>query len=430
MGFSLNELVETRGWKKFMAKVYGWGASVVLVGAMFKIMHWPGAGPMIVMGLSTEAFIFFTSAFEPLYVEWDWSLAYPVLAGMDDEIDEDLKGKDKISKKSASERFDELINSADITPELFEKLGLGLRSLNKTTEKLSDVSDASVATNNYITSFDKASSKVSEFADLYGQSAQSLNNSANSLSKSYEKSAELVSGSITSFTETISQSGNKVSSMITNSGKQLSEVINSSATSFADNMNSSGNEIANNITNSGKKLSEVIDSSVNSFSNTITNSGSEIAKTITNSGTKLSEVINSSTASFADTMTNSGSEIAKMVTDSGTKLSESYSQLAEIMSSELENTKSGSKSYGEQLQMMSKNLIALNSIFELQLQDSNEHLESTKKLYTGMEDIIDNMKNSANDVKKYREEISKLSQNLSAMNTIYGNMLSAMNFSK
>jgi len=364
MGFSINELVETRGWKKFMAKVYGWGASVVLVGAMFKIMHWPGAGPMIVMGLSTEAFIFFTSAFEPLYVEWDWSLAYPVLAGMDDEIDEDLKGKDKISKKSASERFDELINSADITPELFEKLGLGLRSLNKTTEKLSDVSDASVATNKYITSFDKASSKVSEFADLYGQSAQSLNNSANSLSKSYEKSAELVSGSITSFTETISQSGNKVSSMITNSGKQLSEVINSS------------------------------------------------------------------TASFADTMTNSGSEIAKMVTDSGTKLSESYSQLAEIMSSELENTKSGSKSYGEQLQMMSKNLIALNSIFELQLQDSNEHLESTKKLYTGMEDIIDNMKNSANDVKKYREEISKLSQNLSAMNTIYGNMLSAMNFSK
>ena len=80
--------------------------------------------------------------------------------------------------------------------------------------------------------------------------------------------------------------------------------------------------------------------------------------------------------------------------------------------------------------MMSKNLIALNSIFELQLQDSNEHLESTKKLYTGMEDIIDNMKSSANDVKKYREEISKLSQNLSAMNTIYGNMLSAMNFSK
>ena len=337
MGFSIGELVETRGWKKFMAKVYGWGASVVLVGAMFKIMHWPGAGIMIVIGLSTEAFIFFTSAFEPLHVEWDWSLAYPILAGMDDEIiDEDLKEKDKISKKSASERFDELINSADITPELFEKLGLGLRSLNKTTEKLSDVSDASVATNKYITSFDKASSKVSEFADLYGQSAQSLNNSANSLSKSYEKSAELVSGSITSFTETISQSGNKVSSMITNSGKQLSEVINSSATSFANNMNSSGNEIANNITNSGKKLSEVIDSSVNSFSNTMTNSGSEIAKTITNSGTKLSEVINSSAISFADTMTNSGSEIAKMVTDSGTKLSESYSQLAEIMSSELE----------------------------------------------------------------------------------------------
>lgn len=365
MGFSLNEMTQTRGWKVFMSKVYGWGASVVLVGAMFKIMHWTGSGTMLVLGLSTEAFIFFTSAFEPLHQEWDWSLAYPVLAGMHDEIeDEDLKKKDKNSKKSALERFDELINSSDITPELFEKLGNGLRSLNETTEKLSDVSDASVASNNYVASFDKASLKVSEFADLYGKSAQSLNNSANSLSKSYEKSAELVSGSVNTFSDTITQSGNKVSSMITNSGKQLSEVINSSA------------------------------------------------------------------ASFANTMTNSGTEIAKEINSSGKKLSESYNQLSETMNAEFENTKNGSKSYSEQLQIMSKNLVALNSIYELQLQDSNEHFESAKNLFTGMEDIMVNMKNSADDVKKYREEISKLSQNLSAMNTIYGNMLSAMNFSK
>ncbi len=398
MGFSLNEMTQTRGWKVFMSKVYGWGASVVLVGAMFKIMHWTGSGTMLVLGLSTEAFIFFTSAFEPLHQEWDWSLAYPVLAGMHDEIeDEDLKKKDKNSKKSALERFDELINSSDITPELFEKLGNGLRSLNETTEKLSDVSDASVASNNYVASFDKASLKVSEFADLYGKSAQSLNNSANSLSKSYEKSAELVSGSVNTFSDTITQSGNKVSSMITNSGKQLSEVINSSAASFA---------------------------------NTMTNSGTEIAKEINSSGKKLSEVFDNSIASFGNTITNSGTEIAKEINSSGKKLSESYNQLSETMNAEFENTKNGSKSYSEQLQIMSKNLVALNSIYELQLQDSNEHFESAKNLFTGMEDIMVNMKNSADDVKKYREEISKLSQNLSAMNTIYGNMLSAMNFSK
>ncbi len=332
MGFSISELTQTRGWKNFMSKVYGWGATVVLLGAMFKIMHWPGAGVMIVLGLSTEAFIFFTSAFEPLHQEWDWSLAYPELAGMHDEIeDEDLKKKEKSNKKSALEKFDELINKAEITPELFEKLGHGLRSLNETTEKLSDVSEASAATNNYVASFEKASSKVNEFADLYGQSAQALNTSASTLTKSYEKSAEIVSGSVSTFSDTIANSGNKVSGMITETGQ---------------------------------------------------------------------------------------------------KLSESYSRLAEAMNSEFENTKSGSKSYSEQLQVMSKNLVALNSIYELQLQGSNEYLETSKQLFAGMDDIMVNMKNSAEDVKKYRDEISKLGTNLSAMNTIYGNMLSAMNFSK
>ena len=61
---SIAELVETDGWKKFMAKVYGWGASVVMIGALFKIQHYPGAGPMLVVGLLTEAVIFFFSAFE------------------------------------------------------------------------------------------------------------------------------------------------------------------------------------------------------------------------------------------------------------------------------------------------------------------------------------------------------------------------------
>ena len=76
---SISELVETDGWKKFMAKVYGWGASVVMVGALFKIQHYPGAGPMLVVGLLTEAVIFFFSAFEPVHAEIDWTLVYPEL---------------------------------------------------------------------------------------------------------------------------------------------------------------------------------------------------------------------------------------------------------------------------------------------------------------------------------------------------------------
>ena len=363
MGFSIGHIVESRGWKLFMAKVYGWGAAVVLVGAMFKIMHWPGAGMMLVIGLSTEAFIFFTSAFEPLHTEWDWSLAYPELAGMHDDIeDSDAKKSEFDSKKTALEKFDSLINSAEITPELFEKLGHGLKSLNDTTEKLSDVSEASVATNNYVASFEKASNKVNEFADLYGQSATTLNNSASNLAKSYDQSADLVSGSISEFANTMNQSGQSVSKMVTETGQKITETV----------------------------------------------------------GVSMNE--------FNSTLGNTSNEMSRVLSESGAKLSESYSRLADAMNSEFENTTAGSKGYAEQLHSMTKNLTALNSMYELQLQGSNEHLEGAKKLFSGMEEIMINMKESANDVKMYRDEISKLGQNLAAMNTIYGNMLSAMNF--
>src|SRR5664279_4468221 len=82
---SLAELVQSSGWKNFIAKLYGLGASVVIIGALFKIQHWAFAGTMLTIGLLTEAVIFFFSAFEPLHEEIDWSLVYPELAGIPEE---------------------------------------------------------------------------------------------------------------------------------------------------------------------------------------------------------------------------------------------------------------------------------------------------------------------------------------------------------
>jgi len=61
---ALSEIVHTSKWKAFMAKLYGWGASVVIIGALFKIQHYPMAGLLLSIGLITEAVIFFFSAFE------------------------------------------------------------------------------------------------------------------------------------------------------------------------------------------------------------------------------------------------------------------------------------------------------------------------------------------------------------------------------
>ena len=82
---SLQELVESPAYKKIMGYVYGWGASVAIIGALFKIMHYPGASIMLVAGLGVEAFIFFMSAFEPPHAMPDWTLVYPELLGLDDE---------------------------------------------------------------------------------------------------------------------------------------------------------------------------------------------------------------------------------------------------------------------------------------------------------------------------------------------------------
>ena len=81
---SIGNITEAKWYKAMMPKLYGWGAALVIIGALFKIEHLPGASIMLILGLSTEAIIFFFSAFEKPHVETDWSLVYPELAHMED----------------------------------------------------------------------------------------------------------------------------------------------------------------------------------------------------------------------------------------------------------------------------------------------------------------------------------------------------------
>ncbi len=91
MGFI--DALQSKKGKVFMGYLYGWGAAVVIVGAMFKIQHWPGASPMLVAGLSIEAVIFFFSAFEPIHEVYKWELVYPVLSH--GHVGLDVHGHDK-----------------------------------------------------------------------------------------------------------------------------------------------------------------------------------------------------------------------------------------------------------------------------------------------------------------------------------------------
>ena len=161
----------SKGWKKFMAKLYGFGASIVIIGALFKIQHWPGAGIMLTVGLGTEAVIFFFSAFEPIHEDIDWSLVYPELAGMHGESEPEPIEE---GSASATETLDKMLEEAKIGPELIQSLGDGMRNLTDTTKKMSDISEAHTATNDYVNSVKSAKKNVDTLSDSYNSAAKSL----------------------------------------------------------------------------------------------------------------------------------------------------------------------------------------------------------------------------------------------------------------
>lgn len=266
-----NFLASKKG-KRFMGMVYGLGAAVVIVGALFKILHWPGANEMLTVGLLTEAAIFAISAFEKPHEDPDWSLVYPELAGMHD--DEDGHGKKAIAdnKDGVTQQLDKMLEEAKVGPELIASLGNSLKTLGDNTSKLADITDASVATNEYVSSIKKASQSVDDLSDSYNKASESLTG--------------------------------------------------------------------------------------------------------------------------------------------------------------LSMTNQDGASYGEQLQRVSKNLSELNSIYELQLRGASQHSEATAKLYTGIESLMSNLHDSVADTKKYKEEMSQLTSNLTSLNTVYGNMLTAMNINR
>ena len=178
----IDQLVRSKGYKNFMAKLYGWGAAVVILGALFKILHWPGANIMLTAGMFTESIIFFFSAFEPLHVEYNWALVYPELAtGADIELEEtekksrrDKKQQVKSDSLTPTQALDKMLEEAKIGPELMESLASGMRNLSDNAHKLAGVSDAVVSTDNYTASLQKASESVRNLTLKYDKVAANL----------------------------------------------------------------------------------------------------------------------------------------------------------------------------------------------------------------------------------------------------------------
>jgi gliding motility-associated protein GldL len=246
--------------------VVSWGATVVIVGLLFKIQHWPNGGLFISIGLGMEAFLFLILGFQREGEELDWVKAYPELAH---DYAGELSKTPKAIDKGNTAALDKMLADAKIGPELISSLGDGLRTFGDKVSTISQVADAGMATTEFAT-------KVKGAAASYDKLANSFEKASNNLS-------------------------------------------------------------------------------------------------------------------------------------------------------EMANSNVDSKAYHDQVNSLAKNLSALNAVYELELQDSSAHLKSMNKFYQNLSLTMNNFNESLEDSKQFKEEVGRLAKNLSSLNAIYGNMLTAMN---
>ena len=159
MGFvdNLGKITEAKWYKVMMPKLYGWGAALVILGALFKIEHYPGAGIMLAVGLGTEAIIFFFSAFEKPHVEPDWALVYPELAHM----------QDPNAAKRPAQQLDDALAKAKIDNELIESLNEGLRSFGESAKQLNETVTAASGISEYNAQIQEGVKNMNAMNSLY-----------------------------------------------------------------------------------------------------------------------------------------------------------------------------------------------------------------------------------------------------------------------
>lgn len=263
---SIGMFFETKQGKYLKNLIIGLGASMVLLGALFKLQHWQGAGIMLTIGMLTEAFIFALLGVLPPHKDYYWERYYPNL-DQSPHVEAYRSGT-KDAKASSIASLDKMMQEAQLNQPNLKRLGDNFQKFNQTVEQIQDIADVTAATNTYTDAARETASALGEMKNTFVGATQTM----------------------------------------------------SSFNNAADD-----------------------------------------------------------TARFHD-----------------------------------------------QVQVLSRNLGSLNQIYEVELQDANNHLKAMNKFYSNLVGASDAMASSASDAQAAKEQIALLSKNLNNLNQIYGNMLSAM----
>ncbi|WP_276388429.1 gliding motility protein GldL [Eudoraea chungangensis] len=175
-------MAQSKSTKKLFNMAYGLGASVVIIGALFKILHWEfgplTGGLLLAVGLITEALIFAISAFEPVDDEYDWSLVYPELAGgMTNNRSNDAE-EAKEAEGLLSRKLDELLKEANIDANLMESLGDSIRNFEGAAKGIAPTVDAMESTKKYSDEMVEAASQMESLNSLYKVQLESASKQA------------------------------------------------------------------------------------------------------------------------------------------------------------------------------------------------------------------------------------------------------------
>jgi gliding motility-associated protein GldL len=274
---SISLFFETKQGKYLKNLIIGVGAGVVLLGALFKLQHWTGAGTMLTVGMCTEAFIFCLLGILPPHKDYYWERYYPNL-DENPHVEAYKKGikfappvsaiGSNASGSNATASLDKMMEDANLNAPNLKRLNDNFQSFNKTVDQMKDITDVTAATGHYSQSAREAGDALSQMKETFigaTGTMQSFNNAAASTTQ-----------------------------------------------------------------------------------------------------------------------------------------------------------------FHEQVQVLSRNLGSLNQIYEVELQDANNHLKAMNKFYSNLVNASDAMASSATDAVEAKEQIAMLSKNLTQLNSIYGNMLSAM----
>jgi gliding motility-associated protein GldL len=177
--------------KKVMNFAYGMGAAVVIIGALFKLMHWPFASLMLIVGLSVEAFIFALSAFDPVDKEYDWSVVYPELAGGDAKRKEAKKENPAEAQGLLSQKLDNLLKEAKIDGELMASLGSSIKNFESAAKGIAPTVDSISSQKKYSEEMSMAAAQMESLNSLYKVQLESASRNAEANKEIADNAAKL-----------------------------------------------------------------------------------------------------------------------------------------------------------------------------------------------------------------------------------------------